>query len=242
MELKCHVYNIAGIANMRDIGGYRAKDGRKTAMGRFIRSTPLAVLDSAGESELRKIGVDCVIDLRSSAERHAAPDVIEESEHFHFAHVPMLDYIASSFAEEDFTHFPSSMTEMYIGLLENGKEDFKSVFDIFADTSFRQYLFHCTAGKDRTGVTAMLLLGLAGVADEDIVKDYAITEELLKSMIRKTRTHKLPGYLFGSKPETMYATLEYVYDKYSGVEQYLEHIGVTAEKRGRILEKLLEEQ
>lgn len=242
MDLKCHVYRIAGVENMRDIGGYPTKDGRAIAMKRFIRSTSLAGIDDAGEDELRKIGVDCVIDLRSNAERRAAPDVIEQRDYIHFVHVPMLDYISSNFASGDFSNFPSSMTEMYIGLLERGKDDFKSVFDMFADVRFRHYLFHCTAGKDRTGVTAMLLLGLAGVCDEHIVKDYAFTGQFLNSVIVKNPPEGLPKYLFESNPETMRGTLDYLHSKYGGAAQYLEHIGVTGDKREQILEKLFLEK
>lgn len=67
--LKEHVYEIPGILNLRDMGGYTAKDGRVTAKGRFIRSAGLSGSGEAGAAGLIELGVDCVIDLRSDPER-----------------------------------------------------------------------------------------------------------------------------------------------------------------------------
>lgn len=237
MDYKCHIYDLPGVLNMRDIGGYAAKDGRITAKNRFIRSTALAYIDEQGEAELENMGVDCVIDLRSRHERKNAPDKIEQNERIHFAHVPMLDYISSNIADGDLSNFPKSMTEMYIGLLENGENDFKSVFELFADERFKYYLFHCTAGKDRTGVTTMLLLGLSGVDDEIIIEDYSYTESLIKSVI-DTSSESLPRYIFESSPKTMRETLDYVRNKYGDIPGYLESIGVDRGKQDKILKKM----
>lgn len=236
------VYGLDGVTNMRDLGGYPAQNGGKTATGRFIRSTALAGLAPGGEDRLRALGVDCVIDLRSSYERKTAPDVIENSDTIHFAHIPMLDYISSNVAAGDIAHFPSSMPEMYIGLLEHSKKDFNAVFRLFADERFGGCLFHCTAGKDRTGVTAMLLLGLAGVDEELIIEDYAYTERLLPSAPIRADAAGLPRYLFEAKPETMRAALGHIRKKYGGVTDYLEEIGVVEDVRRRVLNKLIEGQ
>lgn len=236
--IKCHVYNIPGVSNMRDLGGYTAKDGKKIVMGRFIRSTALARLGEAGVDELLSLGVDCVIDLRSGYERRNEPDVIETHDAIHFTHVPMLDYISSNFANGDFADFPKSMQEMYIGLIDNAKDSFKAVFELFADERFEHYLFHCTAGKDRTGVTGMLLLGLAGIPDEIIIEDYSYTEILIEPVPIHKYPHDLPRYLFESSPETMRAALDHLYEKYGSVPAYLTSIGIDADKQNRILQKL----
>lgn len=240
MDYKCHIYQIAGIRNMRDIGGYKSKDGRAVAMGRFIRSTALAKLDAKGEAELREIGVDCVIDLRSSLEREHAPDVVENSVDIYYRHVPMLDYISSNFASGNFTNFPKSMHEMYIGLLEKAGESFKEIFDLFADSRFHHYLFHCTAGKDRTGVTAMLLLGLANIHDDIIIEDYSYTRPLLGLSPMGVAPPDIPSYVFESSPETMRITLDHLKENYGGAAEYLTHIGVDEEKQAKIIDKLFE--
>lgn len=242
MNYKCHIYQINGVRNIRDIGGYISQDGRVVAMGKFVRSTALTNIDADGEKELRRIGIDCVVDLRSRLERRQAPDVIENDEDIHYMHVPMLDYISSSFAAGNFTDFPKSMPEMYIGLLDNAGSDFKQIFDIFADGRFNYYLFHCTAGKDRTGVTAMLLLDLAGVCEDTIIEDYSYTQSLLDLGPMGITPHNVPAYLFESSPHTMRLTLDYLKEKYGGASGYLAHIGIDEEKQRKIINKLFDEE
>jgi len=242
MDLKCRLYDIPGIPNMRDLGGYQTKDGKTVMMGRFIRSTALHDIGMDAVSELKSLGIDCVIDLRSKMERKRAPDIIEDHDGIHFVHVPMLDNIQSNFVNGNFSgNFPASMTEMYVGLLDNSSDLFKTIFDVFADRRFSHYLFHCTAGKDRTGVTAMLLLGLAGVPYEIIAEDYSYTRYLSDPTPVEDLPFEIPQYLFESAPPTMLATIRHVDEKYGGVKPYLSCIGVSDENIQSVLDKLLNE-
>ena len=241
MDLKCRLYDIPGIPNMRDLGGYETKDDGTIQMGRFIRSTALADIGMDAVSELKALNIDCVIDLRSKMERKRAPDIIEKHGGIHFVHVPMLDHIQSNFVKGDFSGgFPASMAEMYTGLLDNSAYSFKTVFDVFADKRFSHYLFHCAAGKDRTGVTAMLLLGLAGVPAEIIAEDYSYTQYLFEPSVPiEDFPLEIPRYLFESAPPTMMATLRHLDETYGGVKPYLSHIGVSGENIQAVLDKLL---
>ncbi len=226
------IYNVPGVLNIRDMGGYETKDGKTTAKGRFIRSAGLARIDD-GEL-LRQLSVDCVIDLRSTPERLRAPDIAEDMKDVRYEHVPMLDYIAATFDSRDFT-----MAEMYIGLLKNSGSGYKRIFEMFADESLNCCLFHCTAGKDRTGVTAMLLLGLAGVPDDEIVEDYSLTGLLLQGS-RFTRVQPgIPEYVLHAAEETMLETLSFLRETYGGAAGYLESVGVGKESRVAIVKKLL---
>jgi protein-tyrosine phosphatase len=242
MELKCYLYNIPGIANMRDLGGYETTDGKTVKKGRFIRSTALKNIDDDSVSALLALPVDCVIDLRSKMERQRAPDVIENHGGVKFVHVPMLDNIQSNFATGDFGGtFPASMSEMYIGLLENSSASCKAVFDIFADNSLSHYLFHCTAGKDRTGVTAMLLLALAGVPDELIAEDYSYTQYITEPVPVDNLPFEVPEYLFESAPAEMLATIKHIRQNYGCAREYLTHIGVSKENIMTVKHKLLQD-
>lgn len=240
MDIKCHVYNIPGVDNMRDLGGYKTKDGRVTAGGRFIRSAALAGIDNTGISGFKKLKIDCVIDLRSTLERKKSPDAVENNKSFHFSHIPMLDHIQSNIAYDFISSFPASIPAMYIDLLDNSALSFKAVFDLLADERFSCCLFHCTAGKDRTGLVTMLLLGLAGVDDETIIEDYSYTRHLLP-LPEEVRKLGLPEYLFSSEPASMRETLGYVYKKYGSIPEYLERIGVDEGMRARIIAKLLQD-
>jgi protein-tyrosine phosphatase len=239
-EHKDYIYEVPGILNLRDMGGYVARDGRKTAKGRFMRSAGLSGSGDEGRAGLVALGVDCVIDLRSTSERGFLPDLAEDIPGIHYVHVPMLDYIASNFASHNYHEFPSSMAELYCSLLVNSQESFKRVFEVFAESSFKRCLFHCTAGKDRTGVTAMLLLGLAGVDDEEIVADYSLTDELLTGTWLSRSAPGVPNYVLLAAEENMRFTLSFLRENYGGAVSYLTEIGVSKAAQERILEKLLD--
>jgi protein-tyrosine phosphatase len=132
------------------------------------------------------------------------------------------------------------MAELYCSLLVNSQDSFKRVFEVFADSRFRRCLFHCTAGKDRTGVTAMLLLGLAGVDDEEIVADYTLTDELLTGTWLTRATHGVPNYVQLAAEENMRFTLSFLRENFGGAVSYLTEIGVGKRTQERILEKMLD--
>lgn len=223
--LPCEVFDVPGAKNVRDLGGYLGEHGQPFAKRRFFRSAGLHQLDARGIEAIRALGVGRIIDLRSSFEARRWPDALRDDPVIDYVHIPMLDRIQSSFvsAQED---FPASMAELYIDLLENYKPSFLRLMQLLADPAVEVTLFHCTAGKDRTGVTAMLLLGFAGVSRADIVADYTPSEWLAE----QGPIHPgVPHYLFESKAETMHATLDYIETLYGGIPGYLSAIGVDAQ-------------
>lgn len=226
---------VPGANNVRELGGYKGQGGQPLAYKRFIRAGGLNSLTTAGVQAVRGLGVDCVIDLRSSRERELYPDTLENDSQVAYVHVPMLDHIQSSFTDENPSAFPDSMEEMYIGLLENDKDCFKKIFETFADPQYKTYIFHCTAGKDRTGLTAMLLLGLAGVSNEDIIEDYSHSQRLLGDMEIPA---DLPKYLFDSPPQRMADTIAHLDKNYGGIVPYLTAAGVDSKLQEAVIEKL----
>jgi len=235
-EYRCNILETEGAKNVRDIGGYRGRGG-VLEYGRFIRAGSLADLTDAGRKELLRAGVDCIVDLRSGFERKEKPNALTEAHGVADFHVPMMDFIQSSAAQyvSDFLAWlPESLEALYHYTLHGGGADFLRAFKIFAEEDYRCILFNCTAGKDRTGMTAMLLLGLAGVCEEDIIEDYSYSHELQDCII----IPGFPKFLFYSKPETMRATIDMLNRDFGGITGYLEHIGVTKEMCGAICAKL----
>jgi len=231
-EFRCKVLKIQGAKNIRDIGGYRGRGG-VLAHGRFIRAGFLSDLTDAGINSLLSEGVDCIVDLRSGFERKERPSRLTGEHGVEDFHVPMMDFIHSSLSAKDYTWLPESLEHLYHHTLHGGGADFLRAFKIFAE-DYRCTLFNCTAGKDRTGMTAMLLLGLAGVCEEDIIEDYSYSHELNDRII-------LPGFpvfLFYSKPQTMRDTIDMLNRDFGGIIGYLEHIGVDAQMREKICAKL----
>lgn len=222
--LPCTVVNVPGACNVRDLGGYAGENGLPFAYGRFFRAGAMHSLDARGIHAIRTLGVGRIIDLRSQFEASRWPDTLRDDPDIDYIHIPMLDRANSVESEKE--DFPNSLEEMYIGLLENHKGCFRRLIQALADPAVDTVLFHCTSGKDRTGLTAMLLLGFAGVSRTDIVADYTPSEWLAA---KKPPHSSIPSYMFESRAETMHATLDYLKALYGGVRQYLSAIGVDAQ-------------
>jgi protein-tyrosine phosphatase len=131
--------------------------------------------------------------------------------------------------------------------LEIHKAGIGAIVDAVANAAPGGVLIHCFAGKDRTGMSVALLLSVAGVSDEDISDDYALTTLNLDGLIRdwlytivdeveRERMRKLAT----PSREAMLDTLAYVHERYGSAEQYLLSAGVSAEHIARIKERLLE--
>ncbi|MDR2909419.1 MAG: tyrosine-protein phosphatase [Oscillospiraceae bacterium] len=229
--LKDRLYDIKGSFNVRDLGGYKGRDGKTVRYRRFIRAGSLMGLTPEGRQELLELGVSCVVDFRSRYELSVMPDPIMGDEAFDWHHIPMLDYINSN--REGSPVFPDSLEEMYTGMLAEAKEGFKKFFALCADSAHGCFLYHCTAGKDRTGVASMLLLSLAGVTEDDIIEDYAHSEKLLPDF------GKGPPHLHRSPPEVMEHVLSHLDHRYGGPAGYLDRIGVTPSQREAVTAKLI---
>lgn len=215
--------------NARDLGGFTCNGGT-TAWGKFVRTASLSSLTGPESEILKNYGVTDIIDLRSTAEQDAQPYPAVLNSSFSCHKVPMLDQMNSSGFQGN---MPTSMGDLYCTLLgENGKE-FATIFSIFANAT-GAVVFHCTAGKDRTGVTAMLLLSLLGVADADIIADYSVTEIYMQTIfanqlaeIRKQYHRDIPEYFFQSKPDSMHTALNYIQTNFGTTEKYLLQAGVS---------------
>ena len=163
--------NLEQAINVRDLGGYPTPDGC-TPYGRFIRADNMVGLTEADLETLYQAGVRTVIDLRTPGERERQPGSFEN---WRDVRVVPCSLLGESL--DCFTGFMRSLGENYSEMIVRDRDHYRDLFEIILSENQRGgILFHCTAGKDRTGVTAALLLGLAGCEDADIVADYALTD------------------------------------------------------------------
>lgn len=240
METDSHLLHLQGAYNVRDLGGYAARNGRHTCQNVFFRADNTAALTADDIRVLRDRGITLAIDLRSRLEAREQPSRLAGAEGVHYVQVEMLDEISSN----GFRDFPPSLTVMYKDNLDKAQASFAQVFHLFAQNSGAA-LFHCTAGKDRTGMTAMLLLELAGVPDETIIADYAATEEYMQPVFSGIVKHmhtlgvEVPDYALRSEPDVMEQTLAYLRSRYGDARQYLLSGGVTAEELDVILSRFV---
>lgn len=166
--------------NVRHLGGYQTASGRTTSES-VIRSASLHRLTGNSMRGLAEAGVTTIIDFRSDAERvrSVTPDPAPYG--IRHIHAPVFQEDASPVGMEH--EFPGFGT-VYQRFLEMGRDAYRTLIEVTAESDGR-VLFHCAAGKDRTGVAAAILLEIAGVDDETIVADYTLTEPLLQPMLEQ---------------------------------------------------------
>lgn len=247
---------LGKVRNVRDLGGYpyTAEDGSTgyTAYGVFLRAAALDKLrpvDFAYLHGYQGEGLRRVVDLRSTFETGRRPDPFAEGrDGVTYTAVPMLDQLNSAQGRDQ---LPDCMFTVYKRLLDEDASSICRVMEALDGMpdepgASGTALFHCSAGKDRTGVIAMLLLGIAGVSDELIVEDYEATQRYLGRGIRAQRLlvsillrKPAPRCLFEAVPLEMERTLEHLHTRYGTARDYLlKHAGCSEELVDRLTVKI----
>lgn len=234
LELERRVLPLEGAQNFRDLGGYPAADGREVRWGQLFRSDGLATLTSADRGILAALGLGLVCDLRSDDEVEEEPNRLPEG--VTYRRFPVQDgamqprLIRARIEAGDIDGFDDDfMAEGYRGMLANRAQLFADAFLSLAAPDAPPAVFHCTAGKDRTGVLSALLLLALGVPEEMVVADYALTEACTRRRIEAVRlVVRLRGgdpdaiaSLLGSRPAVMERTLVHLRETYGGAHRYL---------------------
>ena len=223
---------LDGVYNLRDLGGYPAAQGT-TAWRRALRADSLHRLTPATMDHLSALGCSDVIDLRSEDERGAMPNPFASG-------LPTVRYHSISLfggldpTRTDHHDAPDVLLELYCRALEECGPGLVDVLRIIAGAD-GTVLFHCTAGKDRTGIIAAFLLSLSGVARPDIVADYALTahqapamfDALRREIEAEGREFDTASPLLASRAETMEAFLDHIDTAHGGTEPYLRATGLS---------------
>lgn len=260
---------VAGVRNARDLGGYRTQDGRTVKRGLLLRTGELG---EATPEELKQLienyHVSHVIDLRSSSEiasnlepvlsgvtQHALKIMDEERMKKRYASVK--DVLSDPQADQ-ITRIQACIEsglvsdQMYVEYLqdEQGKESYREFFRILLDNEPDQaVLWHCTNGKDRTGVAAMLVLSALNVDEETIMADYMLTNEFFADELSAMRSNfesvvqdeKLLDDMLvatrGVSERYMRNVMTYLKDNYGSVVEYLKtEIGLSDDDLAKLKE------
>lgn len=172
---------VEGTLNFRDIGGYPTADGRRLRTGVVFRSDQLSAVTDAGFAVLASYGLRTVVDLRMPAERERQPsrlpggvDVVlgHDSAADEAAHLEVMEEIK---AGRITTVTEDDVAVMYTDMLRDATFMFSTVLREVARVDRRPVLFHCTAGKDRTGMSAAIIHRLCGVPEASVELDYVLT-------------------------------------------------------------------
>jgi protein-tyrosine phosphatase len=243
---------LVGPVNFRDLGGYRSASGRHTRWRTLFRADGLQYVTPDDVITLRPYALQTVIDLRSQGE-------IELRGQFPVDAYPVtLHHLAVT--DETWNHSDPSLHDMdtvtyirtsYASMLERAAPQFAEAFAHLAAPDALPAVFHCAAGKDRTGLLAALLLGSLGVANEDIITDYALSALVVKQMFDRVsarspeaaeQVRNAPKAIFTADPLAMEATLADLDHKHGSISNYLQHIGVPLEALTRLRTSLLENE
>lgn len=236
---------LEGCFNFRDIGGYPTRDGRRVRWRQLFRSDGLHALTPADVRALREeVALGQIVDLRSTSELRSEGRGLLAHEPIAFHHVPLFDGDAAGQRRDD---AEITLADRYVLLAEFAAERIARVVVTLAAAP-GPAVFHCAAGKDRTGVVSAVLLGLLGVADEIIVADYAATQESLEAIVDRlmslegyrTMLSALPPDTLHANPETMATLLERLRGRWGSVEDYAQAAGVDADSIARLRARLVE--
>lgn len=231
---------------MRDLGGLATVGSRRVRRGRVFRAGALHALEHEDVAVLAALGIRRVFDLRSAAE--LARDGVGPvggglGRH---VHVPLVRISLDPF-DPDIDWRNVDLQHRYLEMLREGGEAIRRIFGALAEPDASPLIFHCSGGKDRTGVVAALILRALGVGDDAIVGDYAMSEKNLASLRRvHDELDKLGlspdvvAYLTSSPPGRMRYTLQELDRRWGSTFGYLESVGVTRDVLAGLERNLLE--
>ncbi|MGN0972497.1 MAG: tyrosine-protein phosphatase [Aristaeellaceae bacterium] len=235
-----------GPQNFRDLGGYAAREGRMVAWNRLYRADGLAGLTEADAARLKAMNVRTVVDLRSLSEQRAMPDKLPGG--VRLCACPMMreDLATPDRAAEAFAR---SLTRGYMKMIgEDAALAGQAARAVMEGLAQGAVVFHCTAGKDRTGVLAAILLLLLGVAEEDIIADYQVSftynrrgvNQLLARYPEMQTLLAQSGEdsLLHSNPRNIQAVLEQL--NVDNIGSWLERSGVGRDMQERFRQIMLE--
>lgn len=213
-----NVLNLEGTKNTRYLGIYNDIEGRSLNYEAFLRSDNTDSLTENDLKKLKELNVKTVIDLRYPNEIKKNPDKL--------TNVKWIKYHNATIA----VNIKYPIYDSYVRALEC-KKLIKNIFEIIANAEEGTILFHCTHGKDRTGILAMLLLKISNVKDEYIVKNYSECYCFDCSPENYNEEYK-------KSKENIEKIIKYIINKYESFDKYLLSTGLSKENLFKVKKRM----
>lgn len=239
-----------GAVNFRDLGGYPAGRGRQTRWSQVYRADNLAGLTEADLVLLETLGLTTLIDFRLPMERQMHPDRLPPGS--------SIRRVELGFLPEGTLDMLSLVKRGAIGVAELERrvigqyrlfcldhvEEYRRTFAIASEPGNYPLLFHCTSGKDRTGVAAALLLLAVGVSRETVLEDYSLTNlyrRPVPQLLGPETPEEVVDVLLSAQPKYLEAALEEIDRAHGSFDAYLEQaLAVDEARRERLVDMLTE--
>lgn len=227
------------VFNLRDVGGRRTTDGQWVRSGVLYRSDSLHRLSDTDREEVRELGFRSVLDLRTAGEIEEHGRYLIDDDPTAHHHLPLMHELLGEETVPD-NATPDWVAAWYVDMLDDGSAAIGDAITLLADEHRYPVVFHCTAGKDRTGVLAALVQDLVGMSDDDIVADYALSREALRRWESWAaaedpdglRRRRAGGFQpIDPSPGAMRIFLALVRERHGSTERYVESLGL---RRGAV--------
>jgi len=233
---------LTGLLNARDLGGLPLVGGGLTRPGHLLRSDAPLALGPEDLEHLAHFGLTTVVDLREAHELAREPSGLSGHDGIAVEHVEVWSLINASGVEPT---DPWDITGFYLAALDHAGPAFATATRLLADAEGAA-LFHCTVGKDRTGLLALLILEAVGVTRAAVIEDFALTEPRI-GPIRERLLLEAEGRgiarrdfvrLLGATPDLIEPALAHLDERHGGAEAYLLRHGIGAPSLTRLRRKL----
>ena len=222
---------LHGTRNVRDVGGYPASGGRRTRWRTLLRSDELTRLPAHAIAELREIGLRQVIDLRWPDELELSPNVFAGDPSIRYRHIPLL-------VDDPTPH--AGLAGMYRHVLDERLPQLVEVARALLEPAGLPAVIGCAAGKDRTGITIAVLLSLAGVPEDVVIDDYALSAGYFA-----VPNHTIPPgdwrhhpLTVDSPPEFMASALDHLREVHGGAGALLRSGGLRDDELDALADRL----
>lgn len=235
---------VKGLSNCRDLGGF-ACEGGVTRYGIFLRSEAPCDLSREDIDWLKAYGLRQSFDLRGEPEIAWRPSSLAEELPYRMI---SLSGGAETFDKKNLPQGEFSWDKVYIKRATEHRDWFRDAVTACAEAD-GMTLFHCTTGKDRTGILTCCLLGAVGVSREDIAADYCLSQVYLQKMFAAMQDGSLSirqepssfkPYVFETPFTAMLGFYDYLTETFGSVRGYLSDIGVTEEAISKLEKKFVE--
>ncbi|MEX1218466.1 MAG: tyrosine-protein phosphatase [Acidimicrobiales bacterium] len=226
--------NFTGSFNFRDLGGYETTSGRSVKWRTIFRADAVHRLPDNELDQLAEIGLKTIIDLRTTTE-------VDEG-HLHdpdrgmtHVHLDVLGEVWKPLDLDPNADAGDVLSDLYVHMLGIGAPALSAAFHSLANAENLPAVFHCAAGKDRTGVLAAMVLSSLGVADHVIIADYAISGSNMTALIERLKSERpealtamnnQPSAYLAAPPEAMTRLLVHVNAEYGSMSGYMRSIGI----------------
>ncbi len=230
--------DLEGTSNFRDIGGYTAGNSSQIRFGKIFRSDNLAKLTPHDWSLIRDLGVNRIIDLRRSDEKERQKTRIPKNMGIEITEIPIdveilgkSELIEHIFSREVLRITNEDMAQMYEDLLGKARSELTQAVSLLIEPAASSTIVHCTAGKDRTGLSVTLVQLLCAVPKEQIMSDFLLSNSFrtparIAAISAKLKAHKIDlddivPYLSASK-QALLRAFEILGNQFSGASGYLD--------------------